>query len=110
MSPEAMTKFARVQAGGDHLNDGVRRLQAEAGLLPTCIKGLRDHAGGDERALCAVCFAVAMILRGADRWRSSVKWKAARSDLLSAIVEGELVRVLTTPSYFSPGLFLFVLT
>lgn len=81
-----------VQAGGDHLNDGVRRLLSEAGLQDAAIKALRAHAAGDERALTAVCFAIAMILRGGEKWRESVKWAAARNALLSSITKAERVR------------------
>lgn len=81
-----------MQAGGDHLNDGVRRLLSEAGLQDAAIKALRAHAAGDERALTAVCFAIAMILRGGEKWRESVKWAAARNALLSSITKAERVR------------------
>lgn len=82
-----------VQAGGDHLNDGVRRLLSEAGLQDAAIKALRSHAAGDERALTAVCFAIAMILRGGEKWRESVKWAAARNALLGSITKAERVRL-----------------
>jgi hypothetical protein len=80
-----------VQAGGDHLNDGIRRLLIENGLLQASIKALQTHSGGDERALTAVCFAVAMILRGGERWRESIKWRAACSALPKTIFMADKV-------------------
>eukprot|EP00892_Ulva_mutabilis_P009573 jgi/Ulvmu1/6989/UM033_0047.1 len=89
IAERGFTLLAVLQAGGDHLNDGVRRLLAEAGLQGAAVKALRVHAAGDERALTAVCFAIAMILRGGEKWRESVKWAAARSTLLSSITCAE---------------------
>ena len=83
-----------LQAGGDHLNDGIRRLLIENGLQRASIRALQTHCGGDERALTAVCFAVAMILRGGERWRESIKWRAARSALPRTICAADKVRTL----------------
>ena len=83
-----------VQAGGDHLNDGIRRLLIESGLQRASIRALQTHCGGDERALTAVCFAVAMILRGGERWRENIKWRAARSALPRTICTADKVRTL----------------
>lgn len=85
-----------MQAGGDHLNDGIRRLLIENGLQRASIRALQTHSGGDERALTAVCFAVAMILRGGEKWRETIKWRAARSALPKTIFAADKVRPLLT--------------
>lgn len=85
VADRGFTLLGVLQSGGDHLNDGVRRLLAEAQLLKTATAGLRAHAAGDEGALTAVCFSVAMLLRGAAPWRETVKWQAARSGVLDAL-------------------------
>jgi hypothetical protein len=92
IAERGFTLLAVLQAGGDHLNDGVRRLLWEAGLQDAAVKALRMHGGGDERALTAVCFAIAMFLRGGEKWRETIKWKAARSRLLQAIIKADRVR------------------
>jgi hypothetical protein len=84
-----------MQAGGDHLNDGIRRLLAESGLQSAAIRALQIHCEGEERALTAVCFAIAMILRGGEQWRESIKWHVARSALPRSVITAEKVRLCT---------------
>ena len=82
----ATDQCTALQAGGDHLNDGIRRLQVEAGLLPLAVPAIARHARAqDEPALAAACFAVAMVLRGGERWRRRIKARAARTPLLPAL-------------------------
>ena len=86
------TLLGVLQSGGDHLNDGIRRLQAEAGLLATAAAALPAAAARDEAALAAVCFAVAMVLRGGEEWRNAAKRRARRSPLLAQLCTAEAVR------------------
>lgn len=86
------TLLGVLQSGGDHLNDGIRRLQAEAGLLSAAAAALPAAAARDEAALAAVCFAVAMVLRGGEEWRGAAKQRATRSPLLSQLCAAETVR------------------
>jgi hypothetical protein len=93
VAERGFTLLGVLQSGGDHLNDGIRRLQAEAGLIKVAAAALPQYSAGDEAALAAVCFAVAMVLRGGDAWRAATKLHVARSPLLRKLVSTEKVRV-----------------
>jgi hypothetical protein len=94
VTERGFTLLGVLQSGGDHLNDGIRRLQTEAGLIECASRALQRHSHGEEAALAAVCFAVAMVLRGGERWRATVKWRAARSELLPSLSQAEQVCAL----------------
>jgi hypothetical protein len=91
VAERGFTLLGVLQSGGDHLNDGIRRLQVEAGLIRVAAAALPQYSAGDEAALAAVCFAVAMVLRGGDAWRTATKIRVARSPLLRKLVATDKV-------------------